>query len=179
MRKFCTVTIVLLFSLFVSAQRSLSGVFQTNFPVYGMFGQTLSLNCDSSVVMNFRGDLMNDNSFGRWSVRDETLTLSFDSTKYPQQRYKGQMNYRIRGDRLYLINLTKEQYEELKAKALQAAKDSGQVIRLPSYRWFKKHTGRAMKNHSGKTGKQYFKRTEVTDCKTTANNHVSAMQAKS
>jgi hypothetical protein len=67
--------------------------------------------------MNFRGDLMNDNSFERWSVRDNTLTLSFDATKYPQQRYKGEMNYRIKDDRLYLINLTKEQYEELKAKS--------------------------------------------------------------
>jgi len=152
------------FVLFVLGQNKLSGVYQTNFATYGMFGRTLTLNCDSSAVINFRGDLLNDNSFGNWTTDRKILTLTFDSTLHPQQRYKGQFNYKIKRNRLYLVNFTRNQYQELKEKIEEHSKENATDLKLPSYRNFKKKFGRTMKNHSGKTGTQYLKKIKSTDC---------------
>ena len=153
-----------LFTIFALGQKKLSGIYQTNFPTYGMFGKTLTLNCDSSVVLNFRGDLMNDNSFGNWSTDRKVLTLTFDSTLHPTQRYKGQMRYKIKSNRLYLVTFTKKQFQELKEKIEKHSKDSAIDFKLSSYRKFKKKYGRTMKNNYGKTGVQYLKKIKLMDC---------------
>jgi len=162
----------LLLTLFLSmtiadlfGQKNLSGTYQTNFPTYGMFGQTLTLSCDSTAILTFRGDLLNDKSFGKWSANAETLILTFDSTLHPHQRYKGQFKYKIKGGRFYLITFTKEQYLELKEKVEQYNKDSNANLQLPKYTEFTKKYGKTMKNHSGKMGVQYFARMKASDCK--------------
>jgi len=159
-----TVTLSLLVT-YVSGQKNLSGTYQTNFPTYGMFGQTLKLNCDSTAILNFRGDLLNDTSFGKWSSNAKNLILTFDSTLYPHQRYKGQLKYKIKRGRFYLINFTKEQYQELKEKVEQYNKDNKANVQLPSYDEFTKKYGKTMKNHTGKMGVQYLKKVKTNDCR--------------
>jgi hypothetical protein len=91
----------------VFGQKNYCGEYVTNFPSYGMFGQTLKLNCDSTAVFNFRGDLMNDNSYGRWTIMQNTLTVFFDTTK-PNARYKDTISFKIKGQKLYRIGITKK-----------------------------------------------------------------------
>jgi hypothetical protein len=161
-------TLTFLFSIsviIVFGQKKYSGIYQTNFPAYGMFGETLTLNCDSTVALNFRGDLMNDTSFGYWTVNGKILTLTFDSILHPKQRYKGQINYMIKRNRFYQITITKKKYQELKEKADQDSLQNHTDLKLSSYKEFKKKYGTTMKNSSGKTGVQYFKKIKSTDCK--------------
>jgi hypothetical protein len=164
MAKLILILTLLLLTIIVSGQKPLNGIYRTNFPTYGMFGQTLTLKCDSSLVLNFIGDLMNDNSFGKWTRNKKILTLTFDSISYPNQRYKGQLTYRIKRNRFYLITFTKEQYQELKEKVEKYSKDNNTDLKLPGYKEFKKKYGRTMKNHSGKMRVQYMKRIKSTNC---------------
>src|SRR4030095_3162725 len=140
LRLLLTLSVSLLITV-VLGQKSLSGTYRTNFPTYGMFGQTLTLSCDSTAILNFKGDLLNDTSFGKWASNAKILTLTFDSTLHPHQRYKGQLKYKIKRGRFYLMNFTKEQYQELKEKVEQYNKENNANLQLPSYNEFTKKYG--------------------------------------
>jgi hypothetical protein len=56
---------LVLFGSRAFGQKNISGEYKTNISAYGILGKKLIINCDSTVVLNFRGDLMNDNSCGR------------------------------------------------------------------------------------------------------------------
>jgi hypothetical protein len=49
--------------------------------------------------------MMNDNSYGKWSVKKDTLLLSFDTITYPNSRYKKQEQYLIKGKKLVVPNI--------------------------------------------------------------------------
>jgi hypothetical protein len=162
-----SVILTLSFSLFTImglGQKKLYGTYQTNFSSYGMFGQTLTINCDNSVILNFRGDLMNDNSIGNWMAKRKLLTLTFDSTLYPYQRYKTKIMYRIKRNRLYLIQITRRQFQGLKEQIEKYSEDNANTLKLSSYRKFKKKYFRTSKDFSGNTGVQYLKKIKSTDC---------------
>ncbi len=42
------------------------------------FGRTLTLNCDSSVIATFQGDMMNEKVNGHWKLNGDTLVVSID-----------------------------------------------------------------------------------------------------
>ena len=172
------ILILSLFTIKAWGQTKLAGVYQTNFPAYGMFGETLTLNCDSTTTLNFRGDLMNDTSFGTWTANKKVLILTFDSTLHPYQRYKGQMNYRIKGNRFYVINFTRKHYQDLKEKVDRYSKENNSDLKFPtSYKKFKKKYGQTMKNSTGKARVQYFKKIKSSDCEQTTTANIAFMQA--
>ena len=72
--------------MFSYAQSNIAGEYRTNFPSYGMFGKNLKLNCDSTAILNFAGDLMNDNSNAKWTLKNGVLILQFDTLNSPKQR---------------------------------------------------------------------------------------------
>ena len=147
----------------VFGQKNYCGEYVTNFPSYGMFGQTLKLNCDSTAVFNFRGDLMNDNSYGRWTIMQNTLTIFFDTSK-PNARYKDTIRFKIKGQRLYRIGITKKMYDKYKTIIEQHNKETGDSLKMPSFKKFHNSTNKTPKNHYGKTGKQYLKKSKSYSC---------------
>ena len=76
------------------------GKYTLNFTTYGMFGSSIELKPDSTFIKKFRGDLMNDSSFGKWSANKDTLILNFDTVNYPEARYKLSENYLIKKKKL-------------------------------------------------------------------------------
>lgn len=142
-------------------QTEVCGVYRTNFPTYGMFGKTLTLNYDSSAVMKFQGDLMLDYSIGKWSFENKILTITFDSLAHPRQRYKGQSFYEVKRNRLIEILFSKERYEYLKEQVKIHNKTNKEKIKLPqTYRKFLKKFGgiKTLANFLGKQRKQYFEK---------------------
>jgi hypothetical protein len=154
-----------LFLLSCMTRKNIVGEYATNFPTYGMFGKTLKLKCDSTAVLNFAGDLMNDNSLGKWSVKDDTLEVWLDTLSAAKQRYTGLMKFRIQHKRLYNISyLTKKQYDSLKFKIDSLSKTTNQGVKIPSYSKIKRGYNITMKNFSGKMGKQFYKKSEDYKC---------------
>ena len=155
---------ILLFAINAFGQKKIVGEYQTNFPTYGMFDKTLKLNCDSIAVLNFRGDLMNDNSFGRWKIENKILTVIFDTTKSINSRYKYTLNFKIKGNRLYLVGWTKELYQTYKTMIDQHNKDTGENVQMPKFKKFDSQQSQTPKNFYGKTGTQFFKKTKPYGC---------------
>ena len=153
----------MLFFTTAFGQKNFCGEYVTNFPVYGMFGQTLKLNCDSTAVFNFRGDLLNDNSFGRWTIQDKILTIIFDTSK-PNARYKDTISFKIKGQRLYRIGITKKMYDKYKVIVEQHNKETGDSLQMPSFKKIDNQLNQTPKNFYGKTGKQYFKKSKSYSC---------------
>ena len=139
----------------VFGQKNYCGEYVTNFPAYGMFGEALKLNCDSSAILNFRGDLLKDNSYGRWTIQNNILTIFFDTSK-PNARYKDTINFKIKCKRLYRIGLTKRLYDKYKAMVDQHNKETGENLQMPSYQMF----SQTPKKFYGKSGEQYFKKSK-------------------
>lgn len=164
MTKIYNCLLFLIFPIVSYGQKNLSGVFKTNFQTYGLFQTTLTLNCDSSAVLNFRGDFVNDNSIGIWTVKNNLLTLTFDSIKYLKQRYKGQSSFKIKRNRLYLISFSIESYEKLKVDLEKYSKEKNQKFKMPKYSKFERHSYITPKNVTGRTGKQYYKNLNKFDC---------------
>ena len=142
--------------------KNITGEYTTNFATYGMFGKTLKLNCDSTAILNFAGDLMNDNSSGKWIIRDNILEVSLDTSF--KQRYSGLYKFRIRNKRLFDFHLTKRQYDSLKFKIDSLSKEENQKVDIPSYAKLKRGYSGEMKNFSGKTGRQFYKKTKSYVC---------------
>jgi hypothetical protein len=157
-------TILFIWSVSLFGQKNIAGIYSTNFPTYGMFGKTLTLNCDSSTIINFKGDLMNDTSKGVWTLRGKLLTVIFDSIAHPSQRYKAPLNFKIKKGRLYPIALNRTEYEKLKLDAEKSAQENNEKLRLPSYTTFQKRSNKTPRNFNGRYGNQYFKMTERFTC---------------
>jgi hypothetical protein len=164
MIKFYYCILISTFSIVSFGQKNLAGIFATNFPTYGRFDKTLTLNCDSTLILNFRGELMDDNSKGRWIEKDKKLILIFDSISYPSQRYKAPIVLKVKRNKLYQVNLTIEEYRELKIIVEKLATDNGQKLKILSYSALRKNFSKTMKNFKGKTGKQYFKKVKTFNC---------------
>lgn len=137
------------------------GKYQTNFATYGMFGKTLTINCDSTVIMNFAGNLMNDKSYGKWTIDNDTLLIAFDTINYSTSRYKNDLNFRVKGKRLYNIPYTRAGYIELFEKIRQSGNDT---IDLQNYRKFNRNLDKNISNYKGTMKRHYFKRVEKFDC---------------
>jgi len=125
-----------------------------------MFGKTLRLNRDSTVIMNFAGDLMNDNSYGNWRINNDTLFIAFDTIKYPNSRYKKDLAFKIKGRRLYNIAFTNKQYQDF---LLIAKNDGYDIDKMPNARRFNKKADKNMTNHKGTMRRQFYKRKERYD----------------
>jgi len=143
--------------LLACSNKLIPGEYHTNFPTYGMFGKTLTLDCDSSAIMNFQGDLMNDNSYGQWKTIEDTLVITFDTLNYPTSRYKNNLSLLIKGKKLLNVPFSKEKYMELEL----IASDS---IDIPSLKSLNRKADKNMKYHYGKMKRQYFIRIESSDC---------------
>jgi hypothetical protein len=156
---------ILILYIFTSScsTKKVAGKYQTNFAAYGMFQKILTINCDSTFVLNFNGDLMNDNSYGKWNIKNDSLILNFDSINYPKSRYSGISYYSIKRNKLTsYFPFTKEKYNELKMLIEKAGITDS--LNLGSYRKFKKNHEKTSKNFYGKMGKQYFKKIEKFEC---------------
>jgi hypothetical protein len=145
----------------VDGQTVLSGQYQTNFPAYGMFAETLDLNCDSTFALNFRGDLQNDNTFGSWTVNKRSVILTIDTIRTKTKRYSGPITFNIKGDRLYQKKLTKKEYKILQQKIAEHNKVTKDTLGLPKFAAFQM----TPKNHSGKEGRQFYKKLKAFSCK--------------
>jgi hypothetical protein len=42
------------------------------------FGRTLTLNCDSTVIATFQGDMMNERVKGHWKLNSDTVIVTID-----------------------------------------------------------------------------------------------------
>jgi hypothetical protein len=141
------------------SQNKMSGEYVTNFPSYGMFGEILTLNCDGTAVLNFRGDLMNDSSYGHWTVHHERLIIFYDKSN-PNARHKDTMNFNIKDKKLYQVGLTKKMYKKIKTLIDKHNKETGENLQLPSY----DSLSQTSKDFYGKTGIQYFEKTKSYVC---------------
>jgi hypothetical protein len=140
-------------------QKNLAGIYSTNFPTYGMFGKILTLKCDSSTELNFRGDLMNDTSKGVWTLKGKILTVIFDSIAHPLQRYKTSLTFKVKRNRLYQINLflNEAEYDKFRIDAEKYANENNEKVRVPSYTTFQRRINKAPRDFKGRYGIQYFK----------------------
>lgn len=133
-----------------------------------MFGQTLTLNCDGNALMNFRGDLMNDNSYGKWKVLGDILEIRFDSITDIKQRYSGVDLYKIDNGKLTHFTISKEKYKSM----INTLKNNGfaDSLKLKKYRMFKnyssfvKEMNQVMIDHKGTMRKQYLNRIKLIEC---------------
>ena len=143
--------------------KNIVGKYQTNFATYGKFAKTMTINCDSTFVVNFRGDFMNDNSYGKWEISGDTLIMNYDSINYPKSRYKGQSKYLIKRNKLTShFPISKEKYDEL--VALIEKEGMTDSLNIGSYSKFKRIAGKTPANFYGRMKRQYFKKVEEKDC---------------
>lgn len=153
--------IVLLVIVFISciscSRKVITGKYRTNFSIYGMFSETLTLDCERNVIMNFCGDLQNNNSFGTWKKEKDTLILYFDTLVNKQNKFKGEFKLLIKKNKLKKIPITKTYYNEI----IKIYKSNNEDIKLISnYRKF----NRTPINQYGKTRILHYKKIENTDC---------------
>ncbi|MBU0941728.1 MAG: hypothetical protein KKD36_09890 [Bacteroidetes bacterium] len=126
-----------------------------------MFSKTLTLNCSGNAILNFQGDMQNNNSLGIWKTEKDTLIIFFDSLKNQNNKFKGEMKFVIKRNKLEYMPFPKSKHNEL----LEFAKKTGSdTVKIPSYRKVNKLTNQALKNFKGKTGKQYLKKIEIINC---------------
>lgn len=164
MKKYLRLTLILGILTNSCSANEIVGVYQTNFATYGMFGQSLTINCDGSFARNFQGDLMNDNSYGNWKIKEDTLVLVYDSVHYPKGRYNGESRLLIKHNKLTeYFPIYKKKYEELiKLIEKEGLADS---IKIGSYSKFKRTVGKMPANFRGKMKRQYFEKKEKIKCK--------------
>ena len=76
MKNFWLLIVILVFGCSSGVKNLYLGKYKTGYASYGMFVTTIELKADSTFIKNFRGDMMNDNCYGKWSVKYDTLLLS-------------------------------------------------------------------------------------------------------
>lgn len=156
-------TLVLLFLTLIScSEKIIVGKYRTNFNSYGMFSKTLTLNCNGNAIMNFQGEMQNNDSFGTWKTESDTLIIFFDSIKNQSNKFKGELKFVIKKNKLEYMPFPKSKYNEIVEFAKKTGNDT---LKIPSYRKVNKITNKGLKNFQGKTGKQYFKKIEIIECK--------------
>ena len=155
--------LILLLIISSCSSNKIVGTYKSNFASYGRFLKTLNLNCDSTFVMNFYGDFMNDNSYGKWTINGDTLIMTYDTINYPKSRYSGINKYLIKNNKLTSnFPITKEKYDEL----VELIEKEGMTdsLKIGSYSKFKRTAGKTPANFQGKMKRQYFKKVEEKDC---------------
>lgn len=151
----------LFLTLLSCSEKIVIGKYRTNFNSYAMFSKTLTLACDGSVILNFQGDMQNNNSFGTWKTEKDTLILYFDSIKNKKNKFKGEFKFVIKKNKLKNMPYPKKIYNQLVEHAKKTGNDS---LKIPSYRRLNMLTNWGLKNFEGKIGKQYFKKIEFIKC---------------
>ncbi|MES2864854.1 MAG: hypothetical protein V4666_12090 [Bacteroidota bacterium] len=153
--------IILVITIFVSgiscSTKVITGKYRTNFNTYGMFSKSLTLDCNGIATMNFQGDMQNNNSYGTWKKDKDTLVIFFDSLLNKNNRYKGEIKFLIKRNRLENMPYPKSLYREF-VKDYKTNKMD--LKEFPSY----KKLNQTPKDWKGKMGNQYFKKIEKTDC---------------
>jgi hypothetical protein len=149
-------------TLISCSKKIVPGKYRTNFNSYGMFTKTLTLECNGNAILNFQGDMQNNNSFGSWKTEKDTLIICFDSILNLQNKFKGELKFVIKRNKLEKMPYPKPTYYELVEYAKETANDT---LKIPSYRKFNKLSNQGVKNFQGKTDKQYFKKIEFFECK--------------
>ena len=163
MTKYSIPILTLVIFLTSCYSRKVVGKYQTNFATYGRFAKTMTINCDSTFVLNFSGDFMNDNSYGKWEISGDTLIMNYDSINYPKSRYNGQSKYLIKRNKLTNhFPISKEKYNEL--IALIEKEGMTDSLKIGSYSKFKRTAGKTLANFQGKMKRQYFEKIKKTDC---------------
>jgi hypothetical protein len=152
---------LLFITLISCSKKVVIGKYRTNFNSYGMFSKTLTLNCNGNAILNFQGDMQNNNSLGIWKTEKDTLIIFFDSLKNQTNKFKGEMKFVIKRNKLEYMPFPKSKYYELVEYAKRTKNDT---LKIPSYRKLNKLTNQGLKNFQGKIGKQYFKKIEVINC---------------
>ncbi len=158
--------IITLFFLFLTlnscSKKIVIGKYRTNFNTYGMFSKTLTLECNGDATLSFQGDMQNNNSFGNWKTEKDTLIIFFDSVKNEKNKFKGELKFVIKRNKLENMPFPKSKYNKLVEFAKKPENDT---LKIPSYRQLNKMTNQNMRNFQGKSGKQYFKKVEEIECK--------------
>ena len=152
---------MLFITLISCSKKVVIGKYRTNFNSYGMFSKTLTLNCSGNAILNFQGDMQNNNSLGIWKTEKDTLIIFFDSLKNQNNKFKGEMKFVVKRNKLEYMPFPKSKYNEL----LEFGKKMGNdTVKIPSYRKVNKLTNQGLKNFKGKTSKQYLKKIEIINC---------------
>ncbi|WP_159085963.1 hypothetical protein [Flavobacterium faecale] len=126
-----------------------------------MFRKTLTVNCNGNAILNFQGDMQNNNSLGIWKTEKDTLIIFFDSLKNQNNKFKGEIKFVVKRNKLEYMPFPKSKYNELLEFAKKTVNDS---VKIPSYSKVNKLTNQGLKNFQGKTGKQYLKKIEIVKC---------------
>lgn len=92
------------------------GKYKSNYATYGRFITSIEIKEDSTFTKNFMGDMMNDNSYRKWTVYKDTLRLTFDTISYPNSRYRQSEEYQIKRNKLYFI-VSKDQLKKVIKKS--------------------------------------------------------------
>lgn len=126
-----------------------------------MFSKTLTLECNGNAILNFQGDMQNNNSFGIWKTEKDTLIIFFDSIKNQHNKFKGELKFVIKRNKLENMPFPKSVYNKIVENTKKTENDT---LKIPSYRKLNRMTNQGLKNFYGKTGKQYFKKIEIINC---------------
>ena len=143
-----------------SGQRKIEGIYKSNFAINGFFIETLKLNCDSTFILNFKGDLQNRNTYGKWTVNNRKLILANDSVQSLSfdavtKKLKDTTIKYIIGKKL--LQMSKSDYEAIKKMVEKYYKETGNKIDLPKNNY-------AGSNMLGKQKKYLLKRIKRTTC---------------
>ena len=150
-------------TLISCSNKVVTGKYRTNFNSYGMFSKTLTLDCNGNAILNFQGDMQNNNSFGIWKIEKDTLIIFFDSIKNQNNKFRGELKFVVKRNKLENMPFPKSKYKEIVEYTKSTENDT--LNNIPSYRKLNKLTSQGLKNFQGKTGKQYFKKIQYIECK--------------
>ncbi|MCW1148176.1 hypothetical protein [Flavobacterium lacisediminis] len=156
------ITFFLFLTLISCSKKVVTGKYRTNFNSYGMFSKTLTLECNGNAILNFQGDMQNNNSFGTWKTEKDTLIIFFDSIKNQNNKFRGELKFVVKRNKLENMPFPKSKYKEMVKYVKRTENDT---LKIPSYRKLNKMTTQGLKNFQGETGKQYFKKIEYIECK--------------
>jgi hypothetical protein len=152
--------LIVIFATVSCSKKIIAGKYRTNFNTYGMFSKTLILECNGNAILNFQGDMQNNNSIGIWKTEKDTLKIYFDSLKNVKNKFKGELKLLIKKRKLENMPFPKSKYNEM----VRLSKEID-TLKMPSYRKVNRIVNKTPKNFLGKNSKQYFEKIEDLDCK--------------
>ncbi|RZJ59079.1 MAG: hypothetical protein EOO45_26025 [Flavobacterium sp.] len=132
MKKLVFFALILIYGCSSTFKGPYPGIYGTRYSSYGMFSSSIELKIDSTFIKHFRGDMMNDYSYGKWSVKYDTLLLSFDTIAHPNSRYKYPEYFIIKSKRLTQINLLTAELKKRKMWDTLSPKYKSKAKRLES-----------------------------------------------
>lgn len=151
--------VVLMITIFITSiscsTKVITGKYRTNFNTYGMFSKTLTLDCEGNAIMNFSGDLQNNNSYGVWKMNKDTLILYFDTIVNEKNKFKGEIKFLVKRNKLSRI----VKNDTLIRNIIKICKENN-----INYKKVLKSMNKTPKDWKGKMRNQYFKKIENTDC---------------